>query len=96
MLLGIDARPYTFSYAELKAATEDFSPANKLGEGGFGPVYQVCRTSKLHIVLTKFLLEKVWLSGLLDHHYTMISCNMIMKGWNTCDTFSIISLLSPV
>ncbi|KAB2044562.1 hypothetical protein ES319_D01G099900v1 [Gossypium barbadense] len=38
--LGIDARPYTFSYAELKAATEDFSPANKLGEGGFGPVYK--------------------------------------------------------
>ncbi|XP_058186906.1 probable LRR receptor-like serine/threonine-protein kinase At1g56140 isoform X2 [Rhododendron vialii] len=39
-LLGIDARPYTFSYAELKAATADFNPANKLGEGGFGPVYK--------------------------------------------------------
>ncbi|CAL5335388.1 unnamed protein product [Camellia sinensis] len=39
-LLGIDARPYTFSYAELRAATEDFNPANKLGEGGFGPVYK--------------------------------------------------------
>ncbi|KAL5744846.1 hypothetical protein ACOSQ2_027962 [Xanthoceras sorbifolium] len=40
VLLGIDARPYTFSYSELKTATEDFSPANKLGEGGFGPVYK--------------------------------------------------------
>ncbi|KAI8534006.1 hypothetical protein RHMOL_Rhmol10G0054700 [Rhododendron molle] len=39
-LLGIDARPYTFSYAELKAATADFNPANKLGEGGFGPVFK--------------------------------------------------------
>ncbi|OAY48655.1 hypothetical protein MANES_06G174700v8 [Manihot esculenta] len=39
-LLGIDAKPYTFSYAELKTATEDFSHANKLGEGGFGPVYK--------------------------------------------------------
>ncbi|KAL8505344.1 hypothetical protein ACS0TY_016547 [Phlomoides rotata] len=38
-LLGIDARPYTFSYSELRAATDDFNPANKLGEGGFGPVY---------------------------------------------------------
>ena len=41
MLLGMDARPYTFSYAELRNATEDFSPSNKLGEGGFGPVYKV-------------------------------------------------------
>jgi serine/threonine protein kinase len=40
ILLGIDQRPNTFSYAELKSATEDFSPSNKLGEGGFGPVYK--------------------------------------------------------
>ncbi|KAB1216928.1 hypothetical protein CJ030_MR4G016059 [Morella rubra] len=39
-LLGIDARPFSFSYTELKTATEDFNPANKLGEGGFGPVYK--------------------------------------------------------
>ncbi|XP_040986721.1 probable LRR receptor-like serine/threonine-protein kinase At1g56140 isoform X4 [Juglans microcarpa x Juglans regia] len=39
-LLGIDARLYTFSYSELKTATEDFITSNKLGEGGFGPVYK--------------------------------------------------------
>ncbi|KAK9057098.1 hypothetical protein SSX86_024465 [Deinandra increscens subsp. villosa] len=38
--LGIDAKPYTFSYAALRDATDDFSPTNKLGEGGFGPVYK--------------------------------------------------------
>ncbi|CAA2964542.1 probable LRR receptor-like serine threonine-kinase At1g56140 [Olea europaea subsp. europaea] len=38
--LGMDARPYTYSYVELRAATNDFNPANKLGEGGFGPVYR--------------------------------------------------------
>ncbi|XP_057804635.1 probable LRR receptor-like serine/threonine-protein kinase At1g56140 [Salvia miltiorrhiza] len=38
--LGIDAQTYTFSYAELRAATDDFNPSNKLGEGGFGPVYK--------------------------------------------------------
>ncbi|KAF7851658.1 hypothetical protein BT93_L3314 [Corymbia citriodora subsp. variegata] len=38
--LGMDARPYTFSYAELKAATDDFNSNNKLGEGGFGPVFK--------------------------------------------------------
>ncbi|XP_058071838.1 probable LRR receptor-like serine/threonine-protein kinase At1g56140 isoform X6 [Magnolia sinica] len=33
-------RPNTFSYRELKTATKDFSPANKLGQGGFGPVFK--------------------------------------------------------
>ncbi|KAI7731811.1 hypothetical protein M8C21_002215, partial [Ambrosia artemisiifolia] len=28
-----------YSYKELRVATDDFSPANKIGEGGFGPVY---------------------------------------------------------
>lgn len=38
--LGIDAKPYTFGYSELKSATGDFNTSNKLGEGGFGPVYK--------------------------------------------------------
>ncbi|KAK8618638.1 hypothetical protein V6N13_132624 [Hibiscus sabdariffa] len=38
--LDICTRPNTFSYSELKAATENFSPSNKLGEGGFGAVYR--------------------------------------------------------
>ncbi|KAL5577714.1 hypothetical protein UlMin_019413 [Ulmus minor] len=37
---GIGSRPHTFSYAELRAATEDFHSSNKLGEGGFGDVYK--------------------------------------------------------
>ncbi|OMP12632.1 hypothetical protein COLO4_02938 [Corchorus olitorius] len=40
VLLGIGPRPNTFSYAELKTATEDFCPSNKLGEGGFGVVFK--------------------------------------------------------
>ncbi|XP_050147221.1 probable LRR receptor-like serine/threonine-protein kinase At1g56140 isoform X4 [Malus sylvestris] len=39
-ILGLGPRPYTFSYAELRTATEDFNPSNKLGEGGYGPVYK--------------------------------------------------------
>ncbi|XXG68675.1 hypothetical protein AAC387_Pa06g1706 [Persea americana] len=38
VLLGMSAD--TFSYSELKTATKEFNPANKLGEGGFGPVYK--------------------------------------------------------
>lgn len=40
-LLGIDAKPYTFTYAELRSVTGDFNSSNKLGEGGFGAVYKV-------------------------------------------------------
>ncbi|KAM1031816.1 hypothetical protein PS2_035300 [Malus domestica] len=39
-ILGLGPRPYTFSYAELRAATEYFNPSNKLGKGGYGPVYK--------------------------------------------------------
>ncbi|CAJ1978518.1 unnamed protein product [Sphenostylis stenocarpa] len=37
---GIEARPYTFSYSVLKNSTNNFDSSNKLGEGGFGPVYK--------------------------------------------------------
>lgn len=30
-----------YSFSEVDAATDYFAPANKLGEGGFGPVYKV-------------------------------------------------------
>nr|KYP40210.1 putative LRR receptor-like serine/threonine-protein kinase At1g56130 family [Cajanus cajan] len=39
-LLDIDTKPYIFNYSELKNATDDFNLDNKLGEGGFGPVYK--------------------------------------------------------
>lgn len=41
VLHSLDIRPYTFSYSELRGATQDFNPSNKLGEGGFGPVFKV-------------------------------------------------------
>ncbi|XP_078438550.1 putative LRR receptor-like serine/threonine-protein kinase At1g56130 [Wolffia australiana] len=39
-LKAISATADIFSYSELKAATHDFSAENKLGEGGFGPVFK--------------------------------------------------------
>ncbi|KAK1260186.1 putative LRR receptor-like serine/threonine-protein kinase [Acorus gramineus] len=39
----------TYSYKELKHATDDFSQHNKIGEGGFGFVYKetVCLTDEM-------------------------------------------------
>ncbi|KAM1244859.1 hypothetical protein ACFX2I_036123 [Malus domestica] len=39
-ILALGPLPYTFSYVELRTATGDFNPSNKLGEGGYGPVYK--------------------------------------------------------
>lgn len=35
------SNPQVFSFAQIVAATDNFSSGNKLGEGGFGPVYKV-------------------------------------------------------
>ncbi|KAL6843150.1 hypothetical protein ACP4OV_026863 [Aristida adscensionis] len=39
-LYNMAGRPNVFSNAELKLATDNFSPQNILGEGGYGPVYK--------------------------------------------------------
>lgn len=31
----------TFTLRQIKFATDDFNPANKIGEGGFGAVFKV-------------------------------------------------------
>ncbi|KAL8255588.1 hypothetical protein R6Q59_030655 [Mikania micrantha] len=38
--LGMGPKVKTYTYAELRTATADFSSSNLLGEGGFGPVYK--------------------------------------------------------
>jgi hypothetical protein len=37
-----DAELPLFSYESVSAAIDNFSAANKLGEGGFGPIYNKC------------------------------------------------------
>lgn len=43
-----------FSYEELAKATDDFSLANKIGEGGFGAVYYAELRGEVHTVMSLF------------------------------------------
>ncbi|XP_050371082.1 probable leucine-rich repeat receptor-like serine/threonine-protein kinase At3g14840 [Argentina anserina] len=37
---GVDLQTSKFTLRQIKAATNEFGPANKIGEGGFGPVHK--------------------------------------------------------
>ncbi|TKY71896.1 LRR receptor serine/threonine-protein kinase RFK1 [Spatholobus suberectus] len=41
-----DIQAGNFSLEQIRAATDDFSSANKIGEGGFGPVYKACNLNQ--------------------------------------------------
>jgi hypothetical protein len=53
-------QPTLYSYNELKYATRDFHPDNKLGEGGFGVVYKViiCTSISAHPYITIYAVSK--------------------------------------
>lgn len=38
---GLESQAGTFTLTQIKDATDDFDEDNKIGEGGFGPVYKV-------------------------------------------------------
>ncbi|KAH8971071.1 hypothetical protein BDL97_02G123200 [Sphagnum fallax] len=44
-------QPILYSYNVLKAATKDFHPSNKLGEGGFGAVYKGILLDGTHVAV---------------------------------------------
>ena len=59
-----------FSLVTIAEATNNFSDSNKIGEGGFGPVYKVISRIMLSCVQCAYVLstiEKVFNSLFWDH-----------------------------
>jgi hypothetical protein len=53
---GLDLHTSLFSLRQIKSATGDFDPKNKIGEGGFGPVYKVTLPTLFVFVKHDFFL----------------------------------------
>ncbi|XP_010502042.1 PREDICTED: probable LRR receptor-like serine/threonine-protein kinase At1g56140 [Camelina sativa] len=67
-ILSMDVKPNTFTYSELKNASQDFNPSDKLGEGGFGSVYKRIR---LYILIGQPVINGYQCSGYLAPEYAM-------------------------
>ncbi|GAB2287576.1 hypothetical protein Dimus_021948, partial [Dionaea muscipula] len=51
VLKGFDLKNGSFTFIQLKAATDNFDPANKIGEGGFGSVFKGTLLDGHHIAV---------------------------------------------
>ena len=71
--------PY-FNLESLQAATNNFGDSNKLGQGGFGPVYKVIAFLRAHLEKFIFnLLTYVQFLKLYFYRYNCIFVSFIFK-----------------
>ena len=57
-LRALELQTGYFSLRHVKAATGNFDPANKIGEGGFGPVYKVSISCWYILIILRLYVEK--------------------------------------
>lgn len=91
-LRGIDLQTGIFTLRQIKAATDNFCPSNKLGAGGFGNVYKVLlmchnvniskQMSKIITVILSFCTNKTHVMQGLLVDGTMIAVKRLSSNSN--------------
>ncbi|WZZ59755.1 hypothetical protein YC2023_059862 [Brassica napus] len=89
-LLSMEIKPFTFTYSELKSATQDFNLSNKLGEGGFEPVYKLTSRGPVDKKVIQWLLSLHQIG--LDVNRTDRSLEIYEKKENLSKLWDILCL----
>lgn len=71
-LIGLDLQTGYFSLRQIKVATDNFNPANKIGEGGFGPVYKVNYDLHFSVFISWSHFIFPWISLFLRYYIIII------------------------
>lgn len=82
----IGSNLHVFTYEELKLITSDFSPANFLGKGGFGPVHKGFIDDKIKPGLDAqpVAVKLLDLDGNQGHQEWLVSNIFTLNCYNNC------------
>ncbi|CAL5336236.1 unnamed protein product [Camellia sinensis] len=76
-LKGLDLQTGSFTLRQLKAATNNFDVANKIGEGGFGSVYKLSSKSKQG---NREFVNEIGMISALQHPYLVKLYGCCVEG----------------
>lgn len=71
-LSGMDLQTGHFTLKQIKAATNNFDPKSKIGEGGFGPVFKVTEIILVFFVCQKIIWVATFVTTLNSYEFEII------------------------
>lgn len=83
---GLDGQTGSFTLKQIKAATDNFNPANKIGEGGFGVVF------KVRVLILQPQFKFLVLKNHLPKQFSVLKC--VLQGVLTDGTVIAVKQLS--